>query len=206
MELDRFGLIGDVHCEDDALERALDFLAGDPILVVGDIVDGLGDADRCCALIEERGALAVKGNHDRWLIEGTMRDLPNATEEVTHGAFRFLTGLPLTREFDTAAGKLLLCHAVGANDLATLKADTRGYGLRDALAELSDFDVNLVACGHTHDAMVRKAGGYTFINAGTLHRNYDSCFMRVHISKGEIERFGFSPGPVLEETLELCSA
>ena len=49
-EVRRIGLIGDIHAEDQLLERALELLAGralDAILATGDIADGAGSVNRC---------------------------------------------------------------------------------------------------------------------------------------------------------------
>jgi predicted phosphodiesterase len=36
-----------------------------------------------------------------------------------------------------------------------------------------------VLAGHTHRRMVRRIGDVTFVNAGTLHRQFDPCFCRI---------------------------
>ncbi len=62
--LRRVGAIGDVHAEDDALHTALCFLQKrdvDAIVCLGDIVDGMGDSDRTCALLRDAGVVCVRG-------------------------------------------------------------------------------------------------------------------------------------------------
>src|SRR3954471_21755332 len=71
--LTRFAAIGDVHVEDVRLAAVLTHVQEqnvDAILSVGDIVDGPGDVDRTVALLRKHGVYAVRGNHDRWLVEG----------------------------------------------------------------------------------------------------------------------------------------
>src|SRR5690606_36226100 len=83
--LSRIGVLGDIHCQEATLERALAFfhdeLQVDAVLAVGDIVDGPGDADRTVALLREAKTLTVRGNHERWLLTGEQRPLPDATLE-----------------------------------------------------------------------------------------------------------------------------
>lgn len=183
MTLQRIGIIGDVHAEDELLESSLNFLAGeklDAILCVGDVVDGAGDANRCCELLQQFHVLTVRGNHDRWILENTMRDLPDATsrEELTNDNLSFLRGLSSTRSFPTVAGRLLLCHGMGENDMQGVSPHDEGYALegKDELQQLMrDKTVRFVIAGHTHRRMVRDFGGLVVINAGTLFRVGQPC-------------------------------
>ncbi|HEY5375715.1 MAG TPA: metallophosphoesterase family protein, partial [Polyangiaceae bacterium] len=79
--LRRAGLIGDIHCEVARLKQVLALFRSlnvDTVLAVGDIADGPGDLTEACSVLEQAGVLAVAGNHDRWLLAGEMRDLPDA--------------------------------------------------------------------------------------------------------------------------------
>jgi putative phosphoesterase len=180
----RLGLIGDIHAEHEALSTSLRSLASldvDAILAVGDIVDGVGDPNRCCELLSGAGALVVRGNHERWCLEGTMRDLPEATapRSLDETSRRFLEGLPRTRELATIGGSLLLCHGLGADDMASLRSGDYGYAIEQnsALQHIvREARHAFVVSGHTHQRLVRRVGGVTFVNAGTLHRAFDPCF------------------------------
>lgn len=63
----KYGILGDIHSNLSALRAALECLdeAGvDTLISVGDVV-GYGAApSECIALLRERGAVVVKGNHD----------------------------------------------------------------------------------------------------------------------------------------------
>jgi predicted phosphodiesterase len=190
----RVGLIGDVHGEASALEAALDELERDGVdalLCVGDIVDGVVDVDRCCRLLEARGVLGVAGNHERWLLEGTLRDLPDATPRnaLSPQSLEFLRSLPKVREIETASGKLLLCHGLGHDDMNGLKPDDFGYQLEmnKALTRLlAARRYRWVLAGHTHQRMVREIDGIGFVNAGTLHRDFSPCFCRIDFAEQRV--------------------
>jgi len=175
--LRRAGLIGDIHCELARLKRVVEHFRSvgvDSVLSVGDIVDGPGDVSETCAYLESEGVIAVAGNHDRWLLAGEMRDLPDATppSTVTACARKFLTSLPKTRLFDSSRGAVLLCHGLGDDDMASVRPDEEGEALlantalrRLLTARPPRFLIN----GHSHRPMLRTIDGLSIINAGTLH-------------------------------------
>jgi predicted phosphodiesterase len=181
--LSRLGVIGDVHCESETLERVLDALQTmnvEAILCAGDLLDGVGDADATLGMLKARGVECVAGNHERWFLGGEQRTVENATLEINQASRAFLEALPSTRQYATRNGNVLLCHGVGEDDEAWLRPDTRGYALQDipALRELMlDEDTQFMIGGHTHERMVRVFPGLTVINAGTIHREDEQTFM-----------------------------
>ena len=197
----KIGAIGDVHAEDGALAAALAVLAherADVILAVGDIVDGPGDVDRCVALLVEAGALAVRGNHDRWLVEDKHRALGTQPGDLSAATRAFLAALPSTRTLATPRGALVLCHGVGDDDMARLHADTAPddllHGADELDALLADPDVAVVVGGHTHRRLVRRlarpdgAPALLWLNPGTLKRDDDPCFALFDLERG-VARF-----------------
>jgi putative phosphoesterase len=180
----RIGLIGDVHHEDLALAWALGQLSDsgvDLVVCAGDIADGYGNLDACCELLESHGVVTVRGNHDRWFLAKEMRDVPLAAAHSAATALnrQWLSELPTTVSIETPAGRALLCHGLGDNDMMGLKPDDNGYALEsnEPLQRLlADGAYAIVIAGHTHQPMLRRLGGVTFVNAGTLHRDYHACY------------------------------
>jgi predicted phosphodiesterase len=204
--LGRVGLVGDVHAEDVTLARVLDEfkkLGVPDVLCVGDLADGMGDVNRCCALLEDNQVLTVIGNHDRWLLSGEKREEKEATHvrAPTPRSRKFIDTLPTTRVFDTPRGRLLLCHGVGDDDMATVKRDHLRHDLErnDALKRvLANHRYDLMVNGHTHQTMVRRVRHLTIINAGTLHRRYEpragiADFERGLVTFYEVGERGFAP-------------
>lgn len=154
-------------------------------------MDGAGDAERSCRLLAEGQVSTVRGNHDRWFLAGQSRDLPEATQVESVSSFvqRFLSALPASRVVSTAAGPLLLCHGVGDNDMAALKPDDFGYAVEvnDSLQRLVRAgEVRFAVCGHTHVRMVRRLGGVTFINPGTLRRSQEPGVALLDLDAGVV--------------------
>ena len=197
MSVARLGVIGDVHTEDRSLAQVLDFLRPmrlDALLCTGDVVTGKGDANRCCHLLQQAEVATVRGNHDRWLLRGTMGDLPDATDEaeLDTDAKLFLAALPATRSYDTVAGRLLLCHGLGDDDMAGVRPGDEGYALESnmRLALLyGSREYNLVINGHTHQQMVRTFDHLTIINAGTLRPDHQPGFLTVDLNSKVVQLY-----------------
>jgi len=199
MVLQRVGIIGDIHAEDELLETTLAFLHTleiDTILCTGDVVDGPGDANRCAQLLIDAGVYCVKGNHDRWLLSGSMRELPEASHPASMSAVLrdYLQSLPLTYAFDTAIGTVLLCHGVGVNDMRQLTPHDYGYALtvNDELQDLiADGRYAVMIGGHTHRSMVKRFGGLTVINPGTLLRRHEPGFAVANFGERTVQFYTF---------------
>ena len=195
----RFGAIGDVHAEDELLAAALEQLAREPcdvIFTVGDFVDGRGDVERTCRLLRQ-GTVAVRGNHERWLLADQARDLPDAhlRDDLSAEALRYIDALPVTRSFDTVAGKLLLCHGVGDDDMALLRRDddVQAHAHNPALQKVHAQHYEVMVCGHTHQPMVRTFFGLLVVNAGTLHHADNPGFVHVDLEAKIARTFVIDP-------------
>lgn len=186
----RIGLLGDVHADDVMLARALHLLMKrrvDKILCTGDLADGPGSLDRCCQLLIEHEVHAVRGNHDRWLIEGMYRASGNATQpaDIHQTTREYVAALPPTMTIATPAGPLLLCHGLGEDDLFRLPEATPQP---EVAARLDDFvcttDVKLVVNGHVHRAFARAWHDMVFVNAGTVSRRFGPAALVLDLAAG----------------------
>ena len=212
-KLSRIGVLGDIHCEDDRLETALRFFKAerlDLICSVGDIVDGPGDPNRTIELLIEHDVACVRGNHERWLSKGEMRDLPdaNTNSDFKLSAWEFLKRLPLSRRFESVAGTTLLCHGLGDYDMGgvwpfdttlTLHSNQALWTLVNSREY--DFIIN----GHTHRRLVQRFDDLTLINAGTLFREHNPCCLIVDFGIGVAKYFNLpGEGRIVEaEKIEL---
>lgn len=189
------GILGDVHAEDVLLERALaelTALGADALLCTGDIPDGPGNLARCCELLAEHGVTTVRGNHERWLLADTMRDLPEAhrRHQLPDEVIAFVEALPATQRLSSSLGEVLLCHGLGDDDMGSVLPDDRGYALEvnDELHRLrQNPTVDIVINGHTHRPMVRHFDGLTIVNAGTLLHRHDPGFVFANLETGRVD-------------------
>ncbi len=195
MIYNNIGIIGDVHCEDRLLKRAVDILIAknsEKIICTGDVADGKGNFDKCVRILERHGIMTIRGNHDNWLLTNTMRSLTDATliDNVNSRSINYLKNLYKTQDIQTSIGEILLCHGLSDNDMARLTPDDYGYAL-EANVELqkiiSDNRYSFVINGHTHKRMVRDIGNCKFINAGSLISSNDPCFSYADFQENFIE-------------------
>jgi len=199
--VERLGLIGDVHAEDELLATAVAFLSGQDLEVIactGDLADGPGSVGRCRRLLQDHGVLTVAGNHDRWLLANRMRQLPDATPRgrLDGETRRYLNALPRTVELPTRHGTALLCHGLGEDDMAAVGPDDYGYAIEQnwELQELlGDRRYRFVLNGHTHHRMVRHFDDLTIINGGTLKRDHEPGFVIVDFGSGEADLLDIDP-------------
>jgi predicted phosphodiesterase len=201
--LGRIGVVGDIHAEDALLEQALVTLEArgvELIVATGDVTDGRGSVERCCELLEAHAVVAVAGNHDRWFLGGIVHGLPWATphDSLSRSARRTLERLPRTVELGTVAGPALLCHGLGTNDLAKVNPDDEGYAVdsNDDLQLLIRRPHRWIINGHSHRRMIRRFQRITIINAGTLRRDHDPCFLELDFAAGIAQVFTFEDGRV----------
>jgi predicted phosphodiesterase len=195
--LRRAGLIGDIHCELGSLQRVIEHFHAwevDTLLAVGDIADGPGSLTATCALLEKSGVLAVAGNHDRWLLAGEMRDLPDATpvDAITPQAHAYLSALPKTRLLDSSRGVVMLCHGLGEDDMASVRPDDDGVALHNnhpLWRLIKDGSARFVVNGHSHRPMLRTIAGLTILNAGTLHPQHRPVCSIADFDAGQVQVF-----------------
>lgn len=200
----RVGLIGDLHAEDETLEfvvQQLRELGVDTLLQVGDIADGPGDLSRSVALLQQHQVQAVRGNHDRWLLSNQLRELPYAAPlaATAPAVVDYLNALPVTREFRSPRGHVLLCHGLGTNDMVGVKPDHEGYDISTNMELqrlISERRYRFVLNGHTHRPMLRTFGPLSIVNAGTLLRDYERCFTLIDFERGELTRYRHAPGSI----------
>ncbi len=203
----RIGFLGDIHAEDERLAIALQKLSQesvDIIVAVGDIVDGPGNLEKTVELLREHDVSSVRGNHERWFFAGQLRELPDAhfLHQVTPETREWLSSLPLMFELETVAGKVLVCHGLGADDMASIFPSDDVSLIRydkgfRALCRTSS--AKFILNGHSHKRMVRSVEDRIFINAGTLFRDHEPSFGLVDFAAGCVNTWTFAPD------LSLCS-
>jgi predicted phosphodiesterase len=182
----RVGLLSDVHANLQALEAVLAALAQhdvETLWVTGDTVGYGGDPSDVLALLRERGALLVQGNHDRAVATGEGLDVFNdraATAARLHAGWLsaeerdLLAGLPAV--VSPTAERFTLCHG-------SLRDPMWEYvtSVPAATASLSRARTPFACHGHTHipALFVEERGGLRALRpkAGTTYELGTKCLL-----------------------------
>jgi predicted phosphodiesterase len=210
------GLLGDIHGEDERVRSALEFFRaqGVPqVLAVGDVADGPGSLQSCVDLLREHNVALVMGNHDDWFLRGVNGALPDAHswEDLDEEGRAWLSSQPLTREWETPAGRLLLCHGVGRDFMRNLRPDDFGYALESnaPLQELlREGRYRWMVNGHTHTRMARRFNSLTNLNAGKLgdrrENGVEGAAWIIDLQSQRAQLFLFAGSELLQQPHEIA--
>jgi len=169
-------LLSDVHANLVALEAVLAALPEvDAIWVMGDTVGYGPDPADTLALLRERGAVMVAGNHDRAVGTGDGLALFNAAAREAAERHRSwlsaedrdaLAALPLTLD---PARSFTICHGSPRDPLWEYVFDAR-----IAARAMAGLDATRCCVGHTHVPATFHAGdGKTMVNPGSVGQPRD---------------------------------
>ncbi len=180
----KFGVITDLHNNVTALRAVLDRLdqmGCDRIICCGDII-GIGPypEETVRAVMRIPGLIAVRGNHEQYLLEGMPADYPNeedmTPEEMEHhrwehgllsdGSIAFLRSLPYRADFADEDLRISVLHSRmdGAGHFSGSKRDPTGA---DLAAMFADVNGDIILYGHDHARNICR-GDRLYINAGSL--------------------------------------
>ena len=164
-----YGVLGDIHGNREALVATLDALEARGVrklLCVGDIVGYNADPDECVALLRERDAICISGNHD---LIGTnrlgfdrcsnkaMHSLQRTRRTLHTDAAGYLETLPARLPIEE---RVVLIHG-GVRDVEQYM--TRPHHVLQNVEHLrEDFPGrNVCFYGHTHEQKVYEIEGTT---------------------------------------------
>jgi predicted phosphodiesterase len=179
--MSELALISDIHGNGVALEAVLTDLGRrgvEQIVCLGDLAAGGPQPHEVIARVRELGCRVVRGNADRWLLEGLppgrstetrrLGDIVSwARARLAREEVDYLAALPQTLSIRAADGPSLFCfHGSPRSDLDSLLATTPEAELDDLIAEAPQATLN--AAGHTHLQLLRRHGDRVLVNPGSV--------------------------------------
>ena len=203
-----------MHAEHKRLGRILPWLkrqSVDAVACTGDVADGPGCLSSAAAALRDEEVLTVSGNHDRWLLQDRVRHVSNAhrLEQTCSTTIDYLSALPGTIEFETVAGKVLLCHGIGANDLGKAWPGTersKPIHCEELDRIISSGRYRFVINGHMHFRVIVNFQVLTLINAGTITGPHPGVLI-LDFGEGTVDSYNVcGPAPVHVKTLPLAGA
>jgi diadenosine tetraphosphatase ApaH/serine/threonine PP2A family protein phosphatase len=175
----RFAAIADVHGNPLALEAVVADIRAqgiDDIVNLGDMASGPLDARRTVDVLMALGAVSVRGNHDRYLVE-QQPDQMWPSDRIAHAQLDrvhldWLRSLPVSACFREVA---YLCHATPLDDnVYWLETVTPDGAVRlapiEAIERVAEgIEQSLILCGHSHiPRAVRLRDGRMVVNPGSV--------------------------------------
>ena len=107
----RIGVISDIHGNVAGLGRALERMGDvDELLCAGDVVEQFRFSNEAVALLRERGARCVLGNHDLVLLS-PHGERARSAAHIDPDLVQWLAEQPTSLELDVDGKRLLLTHA-----------------------------------------------------------------------------------------------
>jgi putative phosphoesterase len=167
----KLGIVSDIHCNAAGLRRAIDLMGDiDELICLGDSIWEYRFSNEVVALLEERAAHTILGNHEEGFL-GPLGERARAREGTDPALLDWLAARPHRIELDCGGKRLLLVHST--------PWEPRGAYIHpgDALlARFAEAEADIVLYGHTHRQVVKRFGDVLVVNPGSAgdardHRN-----------------------------------
>lgn len=177
-------LLSDIHANYEALKR-FDAIEKDydHLIFLGDIVDYGPQPKECINYIKKRAYRGVRGNHDNALAYNMDCGCSYGYKHLSQASraynkmlldsedIAFLAGLPLIASFDLAGYSFFMAHASPKGDLYRYLYPEAQDDLW--ISEVEGIDVDFIFLGHIHIPFVKKIGGTTIVNPGSIGQPRD---------------------------------
>jgi putative phosphoesterase len=165
----KLAILSDVHADVHALRDALaqiDRIGIERIACCGDLVDYGLFVEETLALLRDRGVACIRGNHDRWAIDG---GADTSGWDLSAASISFLASLPDGWSARIDDVRIVLAHARPGSDMAGIALDAHEHELEEIL---SAAQADILIVGHTHVPFVRRLrDGRSVCNPGALLRD-----------------------------------
>ncbi|MDA4113093.1 MAG: metallophosphatase family protein [Thaumarchaeota archaeon] len=169
-----YAFISDIHSNLEALEAVLDDIGGTEVYCLGDIVGYGASPNEVIALLREKGATCIIGNHDFAVLSGRVNEFNSRAVQAVTWTIRtlteesrlFLEGLPQSRTTTLQGQKVYVTHGSPDDNLweyvfPATHSDLLGF-------YLERLRVQVIALGHTHVPFIWVDRPGTVFNPGSV--------------------------------------
>lgn len=158
----KLGIVSDIHSNAAGLQLAFDAMGDvDDVLCLGDCIYEYQFSNSVVALLKERRALIIQGNHEEvFFSPAGIRARERAGLDASLMAY--LADQPHRRIMRFGEKKLMMVHST--------PWEPRGeyvFPHSTQLARFGETDADFVLYGHTHAQVVRRVGRVLVINPGS---------------------------------------
>jgi len=167
----RLGIVSDIHCNIQGLERALDLMAPfDQLWCAGDSVYQFRWSNEVIARLRELDAVVVLGNHEETLL-GPDGERALSSPKVDRDLVAWLRRQPYRVERMVDGKKVMMTHGSPWEPWKDYH-----YPHEPIWARAAELPCDVLIVGHTHYKMALRVGDVLVINPGSAgdprdHRN-----------------------------------
>ena len=158
----RLGIVSDIHCNIEGLDRALERMGPvDELLCAGDAIYQFRFSNEVIVRLREVGARFILGNHEEILLSDAgvrARESPKVDRELLAWASEH----PNTLRTQVDGKTLLMFHATPWEPRRDYL-----YPSSSELQKLAHLEADFVIYGHTHYQLERRIGNALVINPGS---------------------------------------
>ena len=185
----KIAVLADIHGNLPALQVVVDHIERwrpDAVVVAGDIVNRGPRPLECLQIIQDRqrqeGWLAIRGNHEDYVIHHTVPDAPRSGPEfelyrtsywtLNHldGQVKSLVDMPFQASVTAPdGGEIRTVHASMVNNRDGIYPDTNDGALRRQIAP----PPAALCVGHTHRPLIRRLDNTLVVNVGSVGMPFD---------------------------------
>jgi putative phosphoesterase len=158
----RIGIVSDIHGNARALERALLAMGTiDELWCLGDCINEFRFSNEVVALLRERATCAIRGNHEE-VFYGPTGERARTARWIEPDLLEWLGRRPSRLELSRAGRQVLIVHSTpwppGGDYVCAHDRSFRRF---------ADVPADIVLYGHTHRAVVQRAGEVLVVNPGS---------------------------------------
>jgi putative phosphoesterase len=164
----KLGIVSDLHCNIDGLDRALDAMGRiDALLCLGDSIYQYRFSNAVIGRLRELDALTILGNHEETFL-GASGARARSQADIDRRSLEWLAERPHRRDLRIGGKRILMVHST--------PWEPRGAYVQPTSSELLRFgeaDADIVLYGHTHRPVVRRIGRVLVVNPGSAGESRD---------------------------------
>lgn len=158
----KLGIVSDLHCNIDGLDRALEIMGRiDALLCLGDSIYQYRFSNALVGRLRALEAITIQGNHEEVFL-GAGGARARSRVDIDPHLLGWLAERPHRHELRIDGKRILMVHST--------PWEPRGAYVQPTSSELLRFgeaDADIVLYGHTHRQVVRRIGRVLVVNPGS---------------------------------------
>jgi putative phosphoesterase len=169
----KLGLLSDIHCHLDALERTLALLEDcDDVLCAGDIVYQYRFSNEVLELLRFRGVHSILGNHDKIVLHSPNHPLRQSAS-VGPSYLKYLGSLPNDLSLKFGDVQVRMFHGSPWDDREGRVTPYIYPQDTQQLRRLAEVSADVIVLGHTHVPFVHLLDRTLIVNPGSCSEPRD---------------------------------